>query len=67
MKIMAPGPITSGQIDGTTVETVTDSVTLGSRLTADGDRAVLCLGAQSCLTLCDLMDDSPPGSSVLGP
>ena len=26
--------------------------------------AVLCLGAQSCLTLCDPMDCSPPGSSV---
>ena len=28
--------------------------------------AVLCLVAQSCLTLCDLMDCSPPGSSVHG-
>ena len=36
-KIMAPGPITSWQIDGETVETVTDFIFLGSRITADGD------------------------------
>ena len=34
-KIMASGPITSWQIDGETVETVTDSLILGSRITAD--------------------------------
>ena len=37
MKIMASGPITSWQIDGETVETVTDFVSLGSKITADGD------------------------------
>ena len=37
MKIMASGPITSWQIDGETVETVTDFIFLGSRITADGD------------------------------
>ena len=37
MKIMASGPITSSQIDGETVETVTDFVFLGSKITADGD------------------------------
>ena len=37
MKIMAPGPITSWQIDGETVETVSDFIFLGSRITADGD------------------------------
>ena len=37
MKIMASGPITSRQIDGETVETVTDLIFLGSRITADGD------------------------------
>ena len=37
MKIMASGPITSRQIDGETVETVTDFVFLGSKFTADGD------------------------------
>ena len=36
-KIMASGPITSGQIDGETVETVTDFIFLGSKITADGD------------------------------
>ena len=37
MKIMASGPITSWQIDGETMETVTDFLFLGSRITADGD------------------------------
>ena len=37
MKIMASGPITSWEIDGETVETVTDFIFLGSKLTADGD------------------------------
>ena len=37
MKIMATGPITSWQIDGETVETVTDFIFLGSKITADGD------------------------------
>ena len=36
-KIMASGPITSWQIDGETMETVRDSVFLGSKITADGD------------------------------
>ena len=36
-KIMASGPITSRQIDGETVETVTDFIFLGSKITADGD------------------------------
>ena len=36
-KIMASGPITSWQIDGETVETVTDFMFLGSKITADGD------------------------------
>ena len=37
MKIMAFGPITSWQIDGETVETVSDFIFLGSKITADGD------------------------------
>ena len=37
MKIMASGPITSWQIDGETMETVTDILFLGSKITADGD------------------------------
>ena len=37
MKIMASGLITSWQIDGATVETVSDFIFLGSKITADGD------------------------------
>ena len=37
MKIMAPGPITSWQIDGETLETVSDFIFWGSKITADGD------------------------------
>ena len=36
-KILAPGPITSWQIDGETMETVRDFVFLGPKITADGD------------------------------
>ena len=36
-KIMASGPITSRQVDGETVETVSDFIFLGSKITADGD------------------------------
>ena len=39
MKIMASGPITSWQIGGETMETVTDFIFLGSKITADGDRS----------------------------
>ena len=37
MKIMASGPITSWEIDGETVETVSDFIFLGSKITSDGD------------------------------
>ena len=37
MKIMASSPIASWQIDGETMETETDFISLGSRITADGD------------------------------
>ena len=37
INIMAPGPITSWQIDGEIVETVTDFIFLDSKITADGD------------------------------
>ena len=37
IKIMASGPITSWQIDGETMETVTDFIFLGSKMTADSD------------------------------
>ena len=36
-KVMASGPITSWQIDGKTMETVTDFIFLGSKITADGE------------------------------
>ena len=36
-KIMAPGPITSQQVNGETMETVTDFILGGSKITADGD------------------------------
>ena len=36
-KIMASGPITSWQMDGETMQTVTDFIFLGSKITADGD------------------------------
>ena len=36
-KIMASGPITSWQIDGETIETMTDFIFLGSKITVDGD------------------------------
>ena len=37
IKIMVSGPITSWQIDGETMETMTDFIFLGSKITADGD------------------------------
>ena len=37
MKIMASGPINSWQIDGKAMETVTDFIFLGAKITADGD------------------------------
>ena len=86
-KIMASGPITSWQIDGETVETVTDFILRGSKITADGDCSheitrCLLFGKKSydqtaaaaaatkllqlCLTLCDPIDSSSPGSHVPG-
>ena len=52
-KIMASGPITSWQIDGETVETVTDFIFLSSKITADGDcsheiKRNLLLGGKLC-------------------
>ena len=55
-KIMAYGPITSWQIDGETMETVTDFIFLGSKVTADGDcsheiRRQLLLGRKAMTNL----------------
>ena len=47
-KIVASGPITSWQIDGETVETVRDFISLGSKITADG---VCCHEIKRCLLL----------------
>ena len=46
-KIIASDPITSWQIDGKTMETVTDFISLGSKITADGD----CHEIKRCLLL----------------
>ena len=48
MKIMASGPITSWQIDGETMEAVTEFIFLGSKITADGD---CCHEIRRCLPL----------------
>ena len=40
-KIMASGPITSWEIDGETVETVSDFILGGSKITADGDYSII--------------------------
>ena len=77
---MASGPITSWQIDGETMETVTDFISLGSKITADGDCAMKLKDpyfwkescdkpqfssvAQLCPTLCDPTDCSMPGLPV---
>ena len=55
-KIMASGPITSWQINGETMETVTDFIFLGSKITADGDcsheiKRCLLLGRNAMTTL----------------
>ena len=53
---MASGPITSWQIDGVTVETVSDFIFLGSKITADGDcsheiKGLLLLGRKAMTNL----------------
>ena len=55
-KIMASGPITSWEIDGETVETVTDFILKGSKITADGDcsheiKRLLLLGTKAMTNL----------------
>ena len=55
MKIMASSPITSQQIDGESMETVTDFIFLGSKITADGDcsyeiKSCLLLGRKAMTT-----------------
>ena len=59
-KIMASGPITSWEIDGETVETVSDFIFLGSKITADGDcsheiKRCLLLGRKAMANLDDVL------------
>ena len=61
-KIMAPGPITSWQIDGERVETVADFIFLGSKITADGDcsheiQRCLLLGRKAITNLDSILKD----------
>ena len=52
IKIKASGPITSWQIDGETIETVTDFIFLGSKITADGEiKRCLLLGRKAMTNL----------------
>ena len=60
MKIMASGPITSWQIDGETMETVTDFLFLGSKITADVDcsneiKRCLLLGREAMTNLDNIL------------
>ena len=70
-KIMASGPITSWEIDGETVETVSDFIFLGCKITADGDcsheiKRHLLLGRKVMTNLDSIpMECSMPSSSVL--
>ena len=59
-KIIASGPITSWQIDGETVETVTDFILEGSKITADGDcsheiKRLLLLGRKAMTNLNNIL------------
>ena len=65
-KIMASGPITSWEIDGETVETVSDFIFLGSKITADGDcsheiRRHLFLGSNVMTNLHSILKDEMAG------
>ena len=60
-KIMASGPITSWQIDGETMETVTDFIFMGSKITADGDcsheiKRCLLLGRKAMVNLDSILN-----------
>ena len=62
-KIMASSPITSWQIDGETVETVTDFFFLGSKITADGEcnheiKRLLLLGRKAMTNLDSVLKSS---------
>ena len=64
MKIIASGPITSWQIDGETMETETDFIFLGSKITADGDcsheiKRCLLLGRKAMTNLDSILKAEP--------
>ena len=71
-KILASGPITSWQIDGETVETVSDFIFLGSKITADGDcnheiKRCLLLGSKAMTSINSILknrDITLPAKSV---
>ena len=76
-KVMASGPITSWQINGETMETVTDFIFLGSKITADGDcsheiKRCLLLGRNAMTTLDSILrnryyfTDKGPSSQSYG-
>ena len=70
-KIMASGPMTSWQIDGETVETVSDFILLGSKITADGDHSHevkrrLLLGRKVITNLDSILDFANKGLSSQG-
>ena len=73
MKIMASNPITSWQIAGETMETVTDFIFLGSKITADGDcrheiKRRLLLGRKAMTNLDSILknrDTTLPASSLI--
>ena len=68
MKIMASGPITLWEIDGETMETVTDFIFLGSKTTADGDcsheiKKLLFLGRKAMPNLDNILKSTDKGPS----
>ena len=70
MKIMASGPITSWEIDGETVETVSDFILGGSKITADGNcsheiKRYLLLGRRVIINLDSILKSRDIGSSTM--
>ena len=66
MKIMASGPVTSWLIDEETMETVTDFILGAPKSMQMVTAAAAAKSHQSCMTLCDPIDSSLPGSSIPG-
>ena len=70
MKTMVSGPITSWQIDGETMETVTDFIFLGSKITADGDcsheiKRCLLLGRKTVINLDSILKSRDINSAAM--